>query len=141
MHAQRSLLPLAPLFGAAITSAFLLTAAPAFAQGISPSSDAGAATAGLIQFYGERCGVSGAIRSRPRRAFVNNAANARPAIFRAGYASEAHMPTQNCAGAYENNFGPGGVGSTAVGFTIMTIRRTIRRPGVHARRLPRVKLR
>jgi hypothetical protein len=120
MHAQRSLLPLAPLFGAAITSAFLLTAAPAFAQGISPSSDAGAATAGLIRFYGERCrGERGYSLTAQARAFVNNAANARPAIFRAGYTSEAHMPTQNCAGAYENNFGPGGVGSKAVGFTIM----------------------
>jgi len=119
MHAQRSLLPFAPLFGVAITSAFLLAAMPAVAQGISPSSEAGAATAGLIQFYGERCGRGYSLTGRAV-AFVNDAANARPAVFRAGYASEAHMPTQNCAGAYENNFGPGGVGSTAVGFTIMT---------------------
>jgi len=119
MHAQRSLLPFAPLVGAAIASVFLLAATPAFAQGISPSSEAGAATAGLIQFYGERCRRGYALTGRAA-AFVNDAANARPAVFRAGYASEAHMPTQNCAGAYENNFGPGGVGSTAVGFTIMT---------------------
>jgi hypothetical protein len=100
--------------------AFLLAAAPAFAQGISPLSEAGAATAGLIQFYGERCKAKrGYALTGQAIAFVNDAANARPAMFRAGYASEAHMPTQNCAGAYEHNFGPGGVGSTAVGFTIM----------------------
>jgi hypothetical protein len=121
MHARQLQVPLAQLFrGAIMTSALLLATAPGFAQSISPSSDAGAATAGLIQFYGERCKAKrGYALTDQAVAFVNDAANARPATFRAGYTSEAHMPTQDCAGAYEHNLGPGGVGSTAVGFTIM----------------------
>jgi hypothetical protein len=121
MHARQFLVPLAQICrGAAMMPALLLAAAPAFAQGMSPLSDAGAATAGLIQFYGERCKARGGYALTGQAiAFVNDAKSARPAMFHAGYASEAHMPTQNCAGAYEHNLGPGGVGSTAVGFTIM----------------------
>jgi hypothetical protein len=119
---------LAALFGIAITSAFLLTAAPAFAQGISPSSDAGAATAGLIQFYGERCGTRRGYSLTGRAvAFVSDAASTRPAMFHAGYANEARMPSQNCVGAYELNLGPGRVASTAIGFTIMISARSAER--------------
>jgi hypothetical protein len=103
-----------------VTLALMLAATPVFAQGISPLSDAGAATAGLIRFYGERCKAErGYSLTAQAMAFINDAKSARPATFRAGYTSEAHMPTQDCAGAYEHNLGPGGVGSTAVGFTIM----------------------
>jgi len=121
MPTRQLLATLAQLGGCcATTLAVSLSVTPVSAQGISPSSDAGAAAAGLIQFYGERCKAGrGYSLTSQARAFVNNAANARPAMFHAGYTSEAHMPTQNCAGAYEHNLGPGGVGSTALGFTIM----------------------
>jgi hypothetical protein len=92
----------------------------AHARDLRPFTDEGAATAGLIQFYSERCGGEARYFVTSRAlAFINNAASANPTMFHNGYATEAHMPTQNCSGAYDYNFGPRGVISTAIGFTIM----------------------
>lgn len=102
------------------TTLLLVGNIPADARELSPLTDAGAATAGLIQFYSQRCGGEPGYALTSRAfAFVNSAARAKPQMFHEGYASEAHMPMQNCAGAYDYNLGPGGVVSTAIGFTVM----------------------
>jgi hypothetical protein len=92
----------------------------AYARDLNPFTDEGAATAGLIRFYSQRCGNHPGYFLTPRAlAFVNTAASVRPGTFHAGYATEARMPTQDCAGAYAYNLGPKGVISTAAGFTIL----------------------
>jgi hypothetical protein len=92
----------------------------AYARDLSPFTNEGAATAGLIRFYSQRCGGERGYSITPRAAaFVVSAARAKPAIFHDGYATESHMPMQNCAGAYDYNLGPRGVVSIAIGFTIM----------------------
>jgi hypothetical protein len=104
-----------------IASALLLVVnTSAYARDLNPFTDEGAAAAGLIQFYSQRCGSGpGYFLTSSALAFVHAAANARPKTFHAGYATEAHMPTQDCAGAYAYNLGPKGVISTATGFTIL----------------------
>jgi hypothetical protein len=96
----------------------LVVSTSAHARNLNPFTDEGAAAAGLIQFYSHRCGHGYFLTSRAL-AFVNNAAGARPGTFQAGYATEARMPTQDCAGAYDYNLGPKGVISNAAGFTIL----------------------
>ena len=99
----------------------LVVNASAHARDLNPSTDEGAAAAGLIQFYSQRCGGGspGYFLTSRALAFVNTAASARPRTFHAGYATEARMPTQDCDGAYAYNLGPKGVISTATGFTIL----------------------
>ena len=96
----------------------LAVSTSAHARNLNPFTDEGAAAAGLIRFYSQRCGNGYFLTSRAL-AFVNDAASARPATFHAGYATEARMPTQDCAGAYDYNLGPKGVISNAAGFTIL----------------------
>lgn len=110
---------------AVVALALSLAPTPAFARDVSPLTDAGAATAGLIKFYGDRCGRhQGYFLTRTAFAFIATAARAKPSMVHAGYTTEAHMPTQSCAGAYEHNIGPRGVVSTAVGFAIMRSKRS-----------------
>jgi hypothetical protein len=110
------------LYRHAIWASALLLAVEtsAYARGLSPLTDEGAAAAGLIQFYSQRCGREPGYSLTSRAlAFIDNAASGNPAMFYRGYATEAHMPTQNCTGAYDYNLGPRGVVSSAIGFTIM----------------------
>lgn len=74
----------------------LVVNASAHARDLNPSTDEGAAAAGLIQFYSQRCGGGspGYFLTSRALAFVNTAASARPRTFHAGYATEARMPTQ-----------------------------------------------
>ena len=84
-----------------IAAALLLAVGTsAHARNLNPLTDEGAAAAGLIRFYSQRCGNGYVLTSRAL-AFIKNAASARPGTFHAGYATEARMPTQDCAGAYD----------------------------------------
>lgn len=105
-----------------VVAAALLLSAGTFADAgsLAAFSEEGAAAAGLIQFYARRCtGRRGYSLTSRAASFVADAAGAWPATFHAAYASEAQMPSQNCVGAFNYNFGPRGVVSKALGFAVM----------------------